>query len=142
MQSIPISINQKKNFGQHCCTSKERSDSFLLEASAATFVSASSLPYGFSPISSGRLRRMKKAAGRAITSTIRAMIWYVCLQPYFSSNIVTIGLKIVPPTPIPAIAILIARPRFLANQFVIIILTGISAEFNQNTPMNTEEIYR
>ena len=60
----------------------------------------------------------------------QSMIWYVCLQPYFSSNIVTIGLKIVPPTPIPAIAILIARPRFLANQFVIIILTGISAEFN------------
>lgn len=85
---------------------------------------------------------MKKAAGRADYKYDQSHDLVCMSQPYFSSNIVTIGLKIVPPTPIPAIAILIARPRFLANQFVIIILTGISAEFNQNTPMNTEEIYR
>lgn len=52
------------------------------------------------------------------------------------------GLKMVPPTPIPAMAMLMASPLFLTNQLVIIMLTGIREAFKKKIPVKKEEMYR
>jgi hypothetical protein len=66
-------------------------------------------------MSSG-LRRTSKIKGPIITSTSRPMAEHDARQPLCRMIVSSHGSMTVPPTPAPANAMLIARPRRRANQ--------------------------
>ncbi len=57
--------------------------------------------------------------------TRAARTWYAKRHPCSSIILFMIGLMIIPPSPVPARAMLIARPCFSINQFFIIMLKAI-----------------